>query len=210
VPGWYDAVETLGEADLAVLEEQAFDDKGFLQAHGAKAFLPGLTSSQAKKALVQRPTANIAGIWAGYTGPGSKTVLPKEIHCKMDFRLVPNQNPEDLLRKFRAYLDSKGFGDVRVELESMEPAARTSFNDKLAQAAVKAGENVWRKKPVVKLSEAGTGPLYIFTRGYRASTVVMGVSGSDAGLHAPNENLRLDYLKKGIVWFAETIDNYLA
>jgi acetylornithine deacetylase/succinyl-diaminopimelate desuccinylase-like protein len=210
VPGWYDAVETLGEADLAVLEEQAFDDKAFLQAHGAKAFLPGLTSSQAKKALVQRPTANIAGIWAGYTGPGSKTVLPKEIHCKMDFRLVPNQNPEDLLRKFRSYLDSKGFGDVRVELESMEPAARTSFNDKLAQAAVKAGESVWRKKPVVKLSEAGTGPLYIFTRGYRASTVVMGVSGSDAGLHAPNENLRLDYLKKGIIWFAETIDNYLA
>ena len=210
VPGWYDAVETLDEADLGVLEEQSFDGQGFLQAHGSRSFLPGMTPAQAKKALVQRPTANIAGIWAGYTGPGSKTVLPKEIHCKMDFRLVPRQDPEDLLRKLRSHLDSKGFGDVKIEVESMEPAARTSFKDKLAQSAVQAGQKVWGKKPTVKLSEAGTGPLYVFTRGYRASTVVMGVSGTDAGLHAPNENLRLDYLKKGIVWFAETIDQYLA
>jgi len=69
---------------------------------------------------------------------------------------------------------------------------------------------VWQKKPIVKISEAGTGPLYVFTTGYKASAVSMGVSGTDAGLHAPNENLRLDFLEKGIIWFAETIETYLS
>jgi acetylornithine deacetylase/succinyl-diaminopimelate desuccinylase-like protein len=210
IPGWYDGVESLDEEELSVMEEQAFNGQEFLEAHGAKGFLGGLTPSQAKKALVQRPTANIAGIWAGYTGPGSKTVLPKEIHCKMDFRLVPNQDPEALLKKLRKFLDEKGFNDVEIQVESMEPAARTGFKDKLAQSAVKAGEKVWAKKPIVKISEAGTGPLYVFTRGYSASAVSMGVSGTDAGLHAPNENLRLDFLAKGINWFAETMETYLS
>ncbi len=210
VPGWYDGVEPLSEEDEHVLDEQAFDAPSFLKVHGSAGFVNGLTPSQAKKALVQRPTGNIAGIWAGYTGPGSKTVLPKEIHCKVDLRLVPNQDPEDLLRKLRAYLDANGFADVKMETETLEPAARTTYKDPFVQAAVGAGEAVWGKKPTVKLSEAGTGPFYVFTRTYGAPAVAIGVSAIDAGMHSPNENLRLDHLKKGIVWFADTIERYLA
>ena len=210
IPGWYDKVETLGEEDTEVLDGQSFDAEGFLRGHGAKSFLPGMTPAQAKKALAQRPTANIAGIWAGYIGPGSKTVLPKEIHCKMDFRLVPDQDPDDLLKRLREFLDKNGHSDTAIEVESMEPAARTSFKAPFAQAAVKAGEKVWGKKPIVKVSEAGTGPLYLFTRTYSSPTVVMGVSATDAGLHAPNENLRLDYLKTGIIWFADTLETFLS
>ncbi|HXW36312.1 MAG TPA: M20/M25/M40 family metallo-hydrolase [Nitrososphaerales archaeon] len=209
VPGWYDNVETLSEEDQAVLEEQEFDAESFLQVHGSKGFVNSLTPSQAKKALVQRPTANIAGIWAGYQGPGSKTVLPKEIHCKADFRLVPNQDPEDLLRKLRNHLDGNGFSDIVIETETLEPAARTTYKDPFVQAAVSAGEKVWKKKPTIKLSEAGTGPFYVFTKTYAEPAIAIGVSASDAGMHSPNENLRLDYLRNGILWFAETIENYL-
>lgn len=209
IPGWYDAVETLEDEEEKVLEEEEFDGKAFLATHGAKNFLGDMTPSQAKKALARRPTANIAGIWAGYMGPGSKTVLPKEIHCKVDFRLVPNQDPVELLNKMRAYLAEKGFGDVEIQLESTEPAARTSYKDAFAQAAVRSGEKVWGKKPTVKISESGTGPLYIFTRDYKAPAISMGVSATDSGIHSPNENIRLDYLRKGIIWFAETIEDYL-
>lgn len=209
VPGWYDGVEGLNEDDMKVLDEQAFDGEAYLRGHGAKNFLGGMTPEQAKKALVQRPTANIAGIWAGYTGLGSKTVLPKEIHCKMDFRLVPNQDPNDLLSKLKSYLAEKGFGDVEVEVESMEPAARTSARDPLARAAVVAGEKVWGKRPNVMLSSPGTGPFYLFAKG-GASVVSMGMGATDGGMHAPNENLRLDYMQKGILWFAETIETYLS
>jgi acetylornithine deacetylase/succinyl-diaminopimelate desuccinylase-like protein len=209
VPGWYDEVESLSEEDMKVLEEQAFDWEAYLRAHGAKHFLGGMTPEQAKKALVQRPTANIAGIWAGYTGPGSKTVLPKEVHCKMDFRLVPNQDPNDLMSKLKRYLAEKGFGDVEVHVESMEPAARTSAKDPLARAAVSAGEKVWGKKPNVMISSPGTGPFYLFAKG-GASVVSIGMGAADGGMHAPNENIRLDYMQKGIIWFAETMETYLS
>jgi acetylornithine deacetylase/succinyl-diaminopimelate desuccinylase-like protein len=151
VPGWYDAVDSLSEEELALIDQSIFDEKEYLASHGAKAFLGGMGAAQVKKALVQRPTANIAGIWAGYQGPGSKTVLPKEVHCKMDFRLVPEQDPKDLLGKLRAYLGKSGFGDVEISLESMEPAARTRATDPLAKAAVRAGEEVWGKRPNVEV-----------------------------------------------------------
>jgi acetylornithine deacetylase/succinyl-diaminopimelate desuccinylase-like protein len=209
VPGWYDAVENLTDEEVRLIDQSVFDEREYLGAHGATAFVPGMTVQQAKKALVQRPTANIAGIWAGYQGPGSKTVLPKEIHCKMDFRLVPSQDPKDLLDKLKSYLKEKGFGDVQVVVESMEPAARTGSADPLAKAAMVAGEEIWGKKPNVEVSSPGTGPLYLFTRGYKASAISIGVSSTDSGMHAPNEHLRLDYFEKGMLWFARTIECYL-
>ena len=210
VPGWYDNVEALSEQEMAVLDAQPFDAASFRKTYGANGFLGGMSDAQAKKALVQRPTGNIAGIWSGYMGPGSKTVLPKEIHCKMDFRLVPDQDPEDLLRKLRAYLVGKGFADVKIELESMEPAARTPYTDPFAQSAIKAARQVYGKEPIVRLSSPGTGPLYVFTRRYKMPSVDIGVSAEDAAIHAPNENLRLDLLEKGMLWIADTIEGFAA
>ncbi len=210
IPGWYDKVENLSEEELQVLEEEPFDAKSFKSHYGAESFVGEMTDSQAKKALARRPTANIAGIWAGYTGPGSKTVLPKEIHCKMDFRLVPNQDPEELLGRLKNFMTEKGFGDMEVELESLEPAARTSHRDPFVQASIKAGEKVFGKRSVVKLSEAGTGPLYVFTRRYNVPAVSIGVSPPDNAMHAPNESIRLDLFEKGILWLAETTETYLA
>ncbi|MBI3840933.1 MAG: M20/M25/M40 family metallo-hydrolase [Thaumarchaeota archaeon] len=210
VPGWYDGVETLAEDELSVLEGMPFDGEEFRKAYGAKEFLGGMNSDMAKKALVQRPTGNIAGIWAGYTGPGSKTVLPKEVHAKMDFRLVPHQDPADLWAKMRKYLDDNGFGDVEMQLESMEPAARTSYKDPFAQSAIKAAAKVYGTEPVVELGSPGTGPLYLFTRRYKMPSVDIGVSSEESAIHAPNENLRLDLLQKGILWIAETMELFAA
>lgn len=210
VPGWYDGVATLAEDELAVLQDMPFDGAEFRKTYGADKFLGGMGDDQAKKALIQRPTANMAGIWAGYTGPGSKTVLPKEIHAKMDFRLVPEQDPDDLWKKMRAYLDGNGFTDVEMQLESMEPAARTSYKHPFAQAAIKAAEKVYAKKPIIELGSPGTGPLYLFTRRYNMPSVDIGVSAMDGGIHAPNENLKLENLQKGMYWIAETMELYSA
>lgn len=210
IPGWYDHVENLSEEEEKILEEQPFDADSFLKTYGANGFVSGINALQAKKALARRPTANIAGIWAGYTGPGSKTVLPKEIHCKMDFRLVPNQDPQDLLSKLKNFLVEKGYDDVEVIVESVEPAARTSFKDPFVQACERAAEKVYGKKGVVKISEAGTGPLYVFTKRYGVPAIMIGVSPHDNFAHAPNENIRIDLLEKGMIWMAETIETYIS
>jgi acetylornithine deacetylase/succinyl-diaminopimelate desuccinylase-like protein len=210
VPGWYDEVANLGEDELGVLQGMPFEGTEFKKTYGTKSFLGGIGDDQAKKALVQRPTGNIAGIWAGYTGPGSKTVLPKEIHVKFDFRLVPEQDPQDLWNKLRKYLDDNGFSDVEMQLESMEPAARTSYKHPFAQSAIRAAEKVYGKKPIVELGSPGTGPLYLFTRRYNMPSVDIGVSALDGGIHAPNENLKLENLKKGMIWIAETMELFAA
>jgi acetylornithine deacetylase/succinyl-diaminopimelate desuccinylase-like protein len=210
VPGWYDGVKPLSEDELSVLEQMPFDSEEFKKNYGAKELLGGMTNSQAKKALVQRPTGNIAGIWAGYEGPGSKTVLPKEIHAKMDFRLVPDQDPKDLWDRLRKFLDDKGFKDVEMQLESMEPAARTPYTHPFAQSALGAAESVYGKKPVIELGSPGTGPLYIFTRRYSMPSVDIGISAMDGGIHAPNENIKLENLKNGMLWIAETMERFSA
>ncbi len=147
IPGWYDKVHDLSEEELKLLEEQPSEAQELLKTYGSKEFVGGMPLSQAKKALVARPTANVAGIWAGYTGPGSKTVLPAEAHCKMDFRLVPNQDPHELYSKLVAYLAANGFGDVEIAAETMEPAARTSYKSDLAQAAIKGAKEVFGNEP---------------------------------------------------------------
>jgi acetylornithine deacetylase/succinyl-diaminopimelate desuccinylase-like protein len=210
IPGWYDGVVNLAEDELKVLQEMPFDGEEFRKTYGAAQFLGGMNDDQAKKALVQRPTGNIAGIWAGYQGPGSKTVLPKEIHVKMDFRLVPEQDPDELWKKMRKYLDDNGFADVEMQLESMEPAARTSYKHPFADAAIKAAEKTYGKKPIVELGSPGTGPLYLFTRRYNMPSVDIGVSSLDGGIHAPNENLKLENLRKGMCWIAETLELFSA
>ena len=210
VPGWYDRVTSLSEDELEVMQGMPFDGAGFRKTFGAERFLGDIGDEQAKKALIQRPTANIAGIWAGYQGPGGKTVLPMEIHAKLDFRLVPEQDPQELLTSLRKYLDVNGFADVEMKLESMEPAARTPHTHPFAQAAIKAAEETYGVRPVVELGSPGTGPLYLFTRRYNMPSVDIGVSAEDGGIHAPNENLKLENLKKGMLWIAETMELFCA
>lgn len=210
IPGWYDHIAGLSPEEMEVLKEEAFDAEGMLATYGAKEFLGGMSGDEAKRALVAGPTANIAGIWAGYTGPGSKTVLPSEVHCKIDFRLVPGQDPDELFSNLTRFLSSQGFSDVKIERMTMEPAARTSFMSPWAQAAINAAREVFQVRPVIELSSPGTGPLYVFSRRYGADAVDIGFSPHDDAIHAPNENIRLDYLEKGMVWIAETIEGYLA
>ena len=210
VPGWYDRVTNLAEDELGVLQQQPFDGADFKKTYGADGFLGGMGDDQAKKALVQRPTGNIAGIWSGYTGPGSKTVLPKEIHVKLDFRLVPEQDPQDLVDKLRKFLDDNGFRDVEMRLESMEPAARTPYKHAFARAAIEAAEKVYGRRPIVELGSPGTGPLYLFTRRYNMPSVDIGVSAVDGGIHAPNENLKLENMRKGMLWIAEAMELFCA
>jgi len=210
IPGWYDRVLPLAPDELDVLDAEPSEAEHLLPTYGAQEFAGKMSLAEAKRALASRPTANIAGIWAGYTGPGSKTVLPAEVHCKMDFRLVLDQDPEELLAAFRAFLNEHGYSDVEIKVGTSEPAARTSYKSPWAKAATDAGEEVFKVKPVVEISSAGTGPLHVFTRRYGAPAIDLGFSPHDDAIHAPNENIRLDYLENGMLWLGQTIENYIA
>lgn len=204
VPGWYDDVRKLTPEERRLVKEQPYDAAAVKRDLGIKGFIGGMGVEAAKMALVGKPTCTICGIYSGYTGPGSKTVLPKEAFAKIDFRLVPDQDPNDLHKRLTKHLASQGFGDVKVTYAEGERAKRTSHRAPIAVAARQAAEAVYATKPLVTVSSAGTGPMYLF----EAPCVAIGGGSAFSHAHAPNENLRLDLFVKGMKWVADTVNRF--
>jgi acetylornithine deacetylase/succinyl-diaminopimelate desuccinylase-like protein len=134
--------------------------------------------------------------------------LPAEATAKLDFRLVPNQDPGDILEKLRAHLDAEGFGDVEIVVEGPEFPARTDPGDPLVEAVVKAARRAYGDEPVVKPISAGTGPMYELCQRWGMPAVGAGIGWSGSRGHSPNENVRLDDLRQGIKHIAMIMDEY--
>jgi acetylornithine deacetylase/succinyl-diaminopimelate desuccinylase-like protein len=147
-------------------------------------------------AEVFQPTCTICGLTSGYQGPGSKTVLPAKASAKVDFRLVPDQTPEDILKKLRAHLDAHGFSDIEIAFLGGEAPARTDPDDPFVSLVVEAARDVYGVPQQINPMVGGSGPNAIFQKALKVPIVTAGAGYPGTGAHAPNENLRLDlYLK---------------
>jgi acetylornithine deacetylase/succinyl-diaminopimelate desuccinylase-like protein len=208
VDGWYDDVKPFTQDELEAIRAMPLEEHSIRDELGVKNFLFGLTGFEFKKAFYGNPTANIAGIWSGYTGPGHKTVLPSVAHAKMDFRLVPNQDPVKLAEKLKRHLAQHGFGDVEISLQAENPAARTPIDALIARIAANAGREVFRKEPVVLVTSAASGPMHYFTKVLGLPTVAIGCNHTKSNTHAPNENQRIDAFIQGSKWIARVIEEF--
>lgn len=206
VPGWYDDVREFTDEELAALEEMPLEEELIKEELGIESFLLGMTGFELKKALAGAPTATICGLNSGYTGSGPKTVLPSTASAKLDFRLVPDQDPEKLLETLRSYLASRGFGDLEVRPLSMERAARTSLNEEIVRDAAEAARVTFGKKALISVSSAGTGPMYLFVNELKTPSICIGCTHAFSRAHAPDENLRLDVFVEGTKWVANTLN----
>lgn len=206
IPGWYDDVRKLTKEELILIRKQPYDASAVKRDLGIHSFIGNMGVEEAKRALVNKPTCTICGLDSGYTGPGSKTVLPSEAFAKIDFRLVPEQDPEDLVRKLKRHLGKHGYGDVKVTYSEGEKAKRTSHKEPIAMAARESAKAVYGTSPVVTVSSAGTGPMYLF----EAPSVAIGGGHPFSHAHAPNENVRLDLFAKGMKWVADTVNRFAA
>lgn len=150
--------------------------------------------------LLFDPTCTICGIWSGYSGPGSKTVLPATAGAKIDFRLVPDQNPAAILTNLRHYLQDQGFGDIDVvELEGAEYPAQSPIDTPLLAAIVRSARSIYGNEPCVQPRTPGTGPMESLCQRYGVPAIGgAGIGYSDSRIHSPNENVRLDDFILGI------------
>ena len=197
IPGHYDRVRPPSARDrqwMAALPEAAEE---YRTRYGLPGFVRGLEGgAELRVAEVFEPTCTICGLTSGYQGPGSKTVLPAHASAKVDFRLVPDQTPEEVLANLRAHLDAQGFGDVRVEFLGGEPPARTDPDHPFVKLVVDAAAPVYGRPMAIVPMIGGSGPNHLFVHelGLPVVTAGMGYPGTQA--HAPNENIRIDlYLK---------------
>ena len=163
IPGFYDNVMPPTAQDLDLISKLPDDAEKIRMMYGLKHFLGGLTGGlDLKRAAVFEPTCTICGLSSGYQGRGSKTILPAEARAKIDFRLVPNQTPEEVLQKLRQHLDSLGFEDVEIQYNGGTRPARTDPDHLLVQLTSETALAVYGKEPLVSPMIGGSGPNYPF------------------------------------------------
>ncbi len=193
IPGHYDSVKAPSARDRELLAAMP-DAAGELQSHyGLSGFLRGLTGgTDLRVAEVFEPTCTICGLTSGYQGAGSKTVLPARASAKVDFRLVPDQTPEEVLRNLRAHLDREGFPDVRIDFLGGNPAGRTDPDHPFLALVARTAEEVYGvPMPIVPMI-GGSGPNHCFLHDLGVPVATAGCGYPDTRAHAPDENVRID------------------
>src|SRR5439155_955936 len=136
IDGLWDHVRPATDADVALLERLPFDEGEVKRIHGIDSFVRGLTGTPLKLKHFFEPTCTICGLVSGYSGPGSKTVLPAVASAKLDFRLVPDLEPVLVGRLLRAHLDKRGFSDIEMVPFHGERPSRWPADSDAARAAV--------------------------------------------------------------------------
>lgn len=197
IPGFYDKVQPPSARDVALMEALPEVADEYRSRYGVKSFLKGLTGGvELRLAEVFEPTCTICGLTSGYQGPGSKTVLPSVASAKVDFRLVPDQHPEEILGLLRAHLDAEGFSDIEITYLGGDPPARTDPDDPFVALTVETAAPVYGRPMELVPMVGGSGPNHPFVHLLKLPVVTAGAGYPGTLAHAPNENIRLDLYVK--------------
>jgi len=197
LPGFYDKVRKPSARDLELMAALPETSAAYKKQYGVKSFIKGLTGGvELRIAEVFTPTCTICGLTSGYQGPGSKTVQPAKASAKVDFRLVPDQEPAEVFEQLRRHLDAQGFSDVQVEFLGGEAPARTDPDDPFIKLVCDTAPEVYGKPMLLLPLVGGSGPNYPFVHDLGLPVATAGLGHPDGRSHAPNENIRIDlYLK---------------
>jgi acetylornithine deacetylase/succinyl-diaminopimelate desuccinylase-like protein len=209
LPGHYDKVKPPSERDRQLMAALPDPAEEYKQRFEVDNFLKGITGGvELRLAEVFEPSCTICGFNSGYTGEGSKTVQPAFASAKVDFRLVPDQTPEDVLVSLRNHLDTEGFSDVEITYLGGEPPARTDPDDPFVKLVVDTAEPVYGKPMEIVPMVGGSGPNHPFIRHLKLPVVTAGVGHPGSHAHAPNENMRLDLYLKGAKHIARILRTF--
>jgi acetylornithine deacetylase/succinyl-diaminopimelate desuccinylase-like protein len=199
LPGFYDRVQPISHDEHLAMASLPMDQAYYLENTGAS-MLWGETGYLPAERVGGRPTLDVNGILSGFTGEGSKTVIPAWAMAKLSMRLVPDQDPEEVHRQLLAYLNAKAPKTVHWELTVMAggPASVTDINQPGTRALARSMQAVWGKAPVFK-REGGSIPVVSDMQNILGiDSVLTGFGLPDDNLHAPNEKLHLPTWYRGI------------
>ncbi len=205
IPGFYDDVLDLTSEEKELLAQAPFDVEkyksmlGIGEVWGEKGFrVPELTGT--------RPTFDVCGIWAGYTGEGTKTVLPSKAFAKVSSRIVPNQDHHDIAELIKKHFESIAPPQVKVEVEILHggPAYICPITLPAYKAAEQAFTETFGKRPVPFRSGGSIPIISTFEKVLNAKSLLMGFGLESDNIHSPNESYPVWNFMKGI----ETITKF--
>jgi acetylornithine deacetylase/succinyl-diaminopimelate desuccinylase-like protein len=201
IPGFYDDVLAPTPAQLEALANQTDMEPMMKEIYQIDAFVDDLTGVALRERQAFSPTCNIAGLWSGYQGEGVKTVLPARAGCKIDCRLVPNQDPFDIRDKIRAHLDAAGFTDVKLKTLGGSAPVVTPIEHPFVQRLIALSASFEGTEPSITPILGGTLP---FLADLKKHVGVPGLCAPGnagywgSGAHAPNEHVRLSDLPRAV------------
>ncbi|HLK55460.1 MAG TPA: M20/M25/M40 family metallo-hydrolase, partial [Chthonomonadaceae bacterium] len=201
LPGHYDTARLASVRDLQLLDslpetetylrrEFELDRTGVLG--GAQT-----TGLEFKRRAVFEPTLTVCGLDSGWQGAGPKTVLPSKAMAKIDFRLVPDQDPEAVHKALRAHLDAQGFSDIEIRYLGGQRPARVDPDHPLVRLAAETAQEVYGKPASITPIVGGSGPMWWFAGLLGLPVTSPGIEYPGLRAHAPNENIRLDDFTTG-------------
>lgn len=198
VPGFYDGVRPVSGEQAKEWQALGFDEAAFLKgigltAPGGEKGLPGL------QRIWARPTADINGMWGGYSGPGSKTIIPSEAGAKVSFRLVPGQDPKAVFEGFQTFVRERLPQGMQVSFQAFGMALgfEIDTNTMWARAAKDALKQEYGR-PAVMIGSGGTIPVVEqIKRVLGIDSLMMGFGLDDDQIHSPNEKYELKCFHKG-------------
>ncbi len=192
--GFYDRVKAPSPEDLELIGrlEKTFDETPQRTEMKVDRFIGDARGVEALKRYMFDPTLNIDGLWSGYTGPETKTLLPHKITVKMDVRLVPDMLTGDVVPMVRKHLDRHGFREVQIRvLEAGYGWARTSYKSPVAKALARSYSELG-KDPEIWPTLAGSAPFAWFSQEPLNLPFIFGGLGHGALAHSPNEYIVVD------------------
>jgi acetylornithine deacetylase/succinyl-diaminopimelate desuccinylase-like protein len=200
IPGFYDAVRPLEDAERQAWKALPFNERQYRKQLGAPKLF-GEAGYSTLERVWARPTLEVNGLLGGFTGEGAKTVIPAVAMAKVSMRLVPDQDPDVIAKLFEAYVRKIAPKTVEVSITRMHGGHPwiTSYDNPYVQAASRAIERGFGKPPVF-CREGGSIPVvFTFQRSLGIPSVLFGVGLPDENAHAPNERLDLGNFHNGII-----------
>lgn len=209
IPGFYDDVVEHSAEARAELNKRPFDAKKYAEEIGAPALFGEKGFTEIERIGI-RPCLDVNGIWGGYTGEGSKTVLPAAAFAKISMRLAANQDYHKATDQLAAYLHEICPSTMVLEVKPHhggEPVL-TDINGAAYRAAADAVKEIWGKEPIPAYEGASIPISAMLQRELSPQLVFLGFGLDSDAIHSPDEHFRLDHFRKGIATVMQFYKNF--
>lgn len=199
IPGFYDKVREHSKEERQTMAEAPFDQEAYNKKLGVKAVEGEQGYSTLERASI-RPTLDVNGIWGGYMGEGSKTVIPDKAHAKISMRLVPNQEWEEVAQLFKKHFEKIAPESVSVNVQILHGGEGyvTPIDSVEYEAASKAMQEAFGQKPIPQPSGGSIPIVSLFERKLDSKIILMGFGLDTDAIHSPNEHYGVWNFFKGI------------
>ena len=210
IDGWFDNVKPLTDRQKQIIADQvaSTQEADVKKLLGVQHWVRDLSYRDAMERLASQPTVNIEGMYAGYIGPGGKTILPSKAVAKLDFRLVPDQTAAEAAAKLKAHLAKRGYGDIEVKVTGGYDPTQTDENSSLIKASTAVYKHLGMP---VSLSPrlAGSWPGFIFTGPPVSLPAGHFGTGHGSRAHSPDEYYVIESSNPAVAGMADSTLAYV-